>query len=165
MEIFNLISISDIMSVLVRTLIIFFFAFVILRILGRKHLSHLTYLDFLLIISLGSAVGDVMIYSESVARLFSSIIAITVVGVFVKLLDEFSSHSRKVSSLVLGSARLLVDDGKIIPDALALEDMSKDDLNGMLRLKGYESMETIKKVFIETDGEISVITYNHNNKK
>lgn len=162
MEIFSLMPLESVATVFARTLIIFFFAFLVLRLLGKRHLSHLTYLDLLLVIALGSAVGDVMIYSESVAQLFASIISISVVGLLVKIFNEFSSHSQKASSLLTGSARLIIERGRVIPEALKQEDMSEEDVMRLLRVKGFHNIKDIKKAFIEADGEISVIT-NHKN--
>jgi len=162
MEFFDLISLEIAGRVFVRTLAIFLFAFLILRLLGRKHLAHLTYLDVLLIIALGSAVGDVMIYDESIVKLLSSMIAISVVAIIVKILNEFSSHSKHLSSLVAGNARLVIEDGKIIPAALAQEDMSDDELMGLLRVRGFEETKDIRKAFLEADGELSVIIKNKN---
>lgn len=157
MEVFTLISIDEVFNVMMRTLIIFFFAFVILRVLGKKQLAHLTYIDLLLVISLGSAVGDVMIYTEDISQMVSSMVAISVVGVFVKIFNESTSHSKKMSNLLVGTARLLINNGKIEKRALADEDMSEDALMSMLRVKGFESVKEVKKAFLESDGELSIV--------
>jgi len=165
MDIFSLVSISIILNVLIRTLIIFVFAFFVLRLLGKKHLSHLTYLDLLLIISLGSAVGDVMIYTESTVQLFSSMIAITAVGILVKIFNELSSHSKHADYFLTGTARLIIENGEILPNALAQEDMNEEDLMRILREKDYNSIKNIRKAFVEADGEVSVLVYKKNNRK
>jgi len=158
MEIFNFISLDQVLIVVLRTVIIFIFAFFILRLLGKRSLSHFTYLDLLLIVALGSAVGDVMIYEESIAQLFSSIVAISVVGFIVKFLNETTSHFKKVEKLVVGEARLIIKDSKVIKEALSQEDMSESELRAVLRIKGFENYDSIKKAFIESDGEVSIIT-------
>jgi len=161
MVVAELVSLDVVLNVLIRTLVIFFFAFIALRLLGKRHLAHFTYIDLLLIIALGSAVGDVMIYNENIVQMLSSMIAIAVVAVFVKILNEVSSRSKRVSTLVSGSARLVIEKGKFIEKALGQEDMSKEDILRILRTRGYHSTKKIKKAFLEADGELSVITYNH----
>lgn len=165
MEMFSLISFEVVLNVFVRTLVIFFFAFLILRLLGKRHLAHLTYLDLLLVIALGSAVGDVMIYSESVVHLFASIISISVVGLLVKLFNELSSHSPQAGSLIVGSARLIIENGKVITEALKQEDMSEEDVMRILRVKGFQDIKGIKKAFIEADGEVSIVINHGNHSK
>jgi len=160
MEILNLVSLDIALNVLGRTLVIFFFAFLVLRLLGKRSLAHLTYLDLLLIIALGSAVGDVMIYDESVVQITSSMIAIAIVGVIVKILGELSSRYQKAGHLIIGTARLLVKDGKVIKQAIRQEDMNEEDLMRMLRERDIHDIKKVKKAFIESDGELSVVTGN-----
>ncbi len=157
MNIFTLITLEQFFAVSVRTLIIFLFAFFVLRMLGKKHLSHFTYLDLLLVIALGSAVGDVMIYDESIAQIFSSAIAIVIVGVIVKILNNFVVGSKLGGQLIEGQARLIIYRGEILDESLKKEGMSKEELMTYLRLKGFEDPSGIRKAFIEPDGEISII--------
>ena len=104
--------------------------------------------------------GDVMIYTETITQMLSSMIAISVVAVFVKILNELSSRSRRVSSFVTGDARLVIENGKFIQKALSQEDMNEEDIMRILRPKGYQTTKNIRKAFLEADGELSVITYN-----
>lgn len=158
MEIFfSFVDFQTIARVLVRTAAIFIFAFFVLRLLGKRHLAHLTYLDLLLVIALGSAVGDVMIYEESTVQLLSSVIGITMVGILVKLFNELSLHNAAANSLIEGTARLVISNGKVIKDALAKENMSQADLVSMMRQKGFTAVAQIQKGFIEPDGELSLV--------
>jgi uncharacterized membrane protein YcaP (DUF421 family) len=156
---FSTIAMREIVNVVVRTTLIFMYAFVLLRLLGKRRLSHFGYIDLLLIIAFGSAVGDVMIYGESTIHLISSMVAITVVSILVKLLNEFSSHSSLGNKLVDGQARLLIDKGLVVEGSLQKEDLDEEKLNSYLREKGIDSVKRVRKAFIEPDGEISVIPY------
>jgi len=162
---FQFISIDTIFRVFGRTVVIFVFAFMVLRLLGKRHLAHLTYLDLLLIMALGSAIGDVMIYEETTAQLLGSMIAIAVVGLLVKLFNELSTHSQRASSLIEGTARLIIKNGQVLPGALEHEDLSHDDLLSILRERGVGHISKIKKAFIEPDGEVSVVVKHPKNKR
>lgn len=146
-------------GVILRTTVIFLYAFLLLRLLGKRHLSHLMYTDLMVIIAFGSAVGDVMIYGEQVAHLFTSMIAITVVAVIVKILEEVSSHNHTASHLIEGTARLVVEKGAVIPQALEHENLSEDMVLSLLREKGIDSVKDVRKAFFEPDGELSTILY------
>ena len=143
--------------IILRTASIFLYAFLALRFLGKRHLSHLMYTDLMVIIAFGSAVGDVMIYGENVAHLYGSMLAITVVTVIVKVLEEISSHSKLGSTIIDGSAVLLIDNGKVVAHALEHENLSEDMVLSLLRVKGHNSISEVEKAFIEPDGEVSVI--------
>ena len=151
-------------DVVLRTAIIFLYAFLLLRFLGKRHLRHLMYTDLLVVIAFGSAVGDVMIYGEDTVHLYASMIAITVVTIIVKVLEEIGSHEGAGHWLIEGRARLIIDDGKFLRDALDRENLSEDSVLSLLREKEIEDISTVKKAFIEPDGELSVVTKNHHTK-
>jgi len=153
------ISLDQGLLVVFRTTLIFIYAFILLRFLGRRKLSHLTYVDLLLIIAFGSAVGDVMIYAESVARFIHSFIALTVVSVLVKIMDEFASHSLIFNRFIDGEATLLISNGKVVKGILEKADLTEASLLSLLREKGVDSVSKVRKAFIEPDGEVSVILY------
>lgn len=146
-------------SIILRTSIIFLYAFLLLRFLGKRHLSHLMYTDLMLIIAFGSAVGDVMIYAESTAHLLGSMLAITVVAVIVKLLEELSSHSVIAEHFIDGEARLLIDKGVLIKSAIDRENLSEEAILSQLRIKNIHGIRDVRKAFIEPDGELSIIPY------
>ncbi len=154
-------ELTTMVNVVLRTTIIFLYALLLLRLLGKRRLAHLTYLDILLIIAFGSAVGDVMIYDDSTVHLLTSMVAITVVALIVKILQELTSHWGRAQHLLEGQARLLVDNGKIQRDMLEREDMSEEHLRSLLRQRGHHSTTHLKKVFIEPDGELSIIPRSH----
>jgi uncharacterized membrane protein YcaP (DUF421 family) len=161
----SLLSLEHILDIFFRTGVIFFFSLFVLRLLGKRHLSHLTHIDLLLIISLGSAVGDVMIYTEENVQILVSVVAIAMVGLSVKVLLELASHFRFVNNLLFGNSRLIVEHGKVIKSALAKEDIHEDELLQLLREKGLETLAHIDKVYLETDGELSIIMHKRRTKK
>jgi uncharacterized membrane protein YcaP (DUF421 family) len=150
-------TVDEATFVILRTTSIFLVAFFALRFLGKRHLSRLMYTDLMVIIAFGSAVGDVMIYAETVAHFYGSVLAIVVVTVIVKVLEEVSSHNKFASQIIDGSAVLLIDNGRIVAYTLEHENLSEDMVSSLLREKGYNSISEIQKAFIEPDGQISVV--------
>jgi uncharacterized membrane protein YcaP (DUF421 family) len=161
----SFISLQEVFNIFFRTSIIFLFTLFMLRLLGKRHLSHLTHIDLLLIIALGSAVGDVMIYTESTVKLMTSVAAIAMVAIAVKILLELASRFRSINNLLFGNSRLLVDRGKVIKSALAKEDLHEDELEILLREKGLVSLTHIDKVYVEPDGELSIIMHKRRTRK
>jgi uncharacterized membrane protein YcaP (DUF421 family) len=127
-------------DVVFRTTVIFLYAFLLLRLLGKRHLSHLMYTDLMVIIAFGSAVGDVMIYGESVVHMLVSMLAMSVVALLVKMLEELSSRNGTASRLIDGQARLIIDKGKPIEKALDQENISMDMLMSKLRQKEVDNV-------------------------
>ena len=65
-----------------RVLVIYCFALVFLRAGGKKARKQMTPVEMLLIVALGSAVGDVMFY-PTVALLYAALIIVTIVKIIV----------------------------------------------------------------------------------
>jgi len=150
-------STDEFLIIVARTTTIFLVAFLTLRFLGRRRLAHLTFIDVLLIVALGSAVGDVMIYGETTAHFLASATAIVVVGVFVKIFEELASRYELMHKIVIGNAVPLVDGGKIVESSLQKNDIRQEDLMAMLRSKGVHDLKRVDRVWLEYDGEISIV--------
>lgn len=150
-------SLAQISDVFLRTALIFFFTFIILRLLGKKRLSQFSVIDLLLIIALGSAVGDVMIYGENIIPITTSMVAIITVATLIKLVDELVQIAPPLEKITTGKATTLIKNGKIDKKALRRENITQDELESMLREKGYLKHTQLKKVTLEPDGQVSVI--------
>lgn len=153
------IGLQEMIGVIIRTSVIFIYAFILLRLLGKRRLVHFGYMDLLLVIAFGSAVGDVMIYSESTVHLVAAMVSITVVSIIVKMLNEISARSPVGNHLLDGHARILIDKGTVVTESLVKENMTEEQLLSYIREKGADSIKKVRKAFIEPDGEISVIQY------
>lgn len=156
---------GELTTTILRTVIIFLYTFLVLRILGKRQVSQFTWFDILIVIALGSAVGDVMIYPENELRLFTSMAAIFVVVVLVRILTYLMVRSPKVETVIEGQEMLLVQNGQINIHALRKADMTEHELNTLLREKGYMSLQGIDTVILETNDDISIVKKHSRRKK
>jgi len=147
----------DVIAVVARTTLIFLFTYFTIRILGKKSLSQFTIVDVLLIIALGSAVGDVMIYGERTIPIIIALIAIMTVAFLIKSIDSLIINHPSIEKLAKGEPTVLVVDGKVDDVALSKEDMTLEELSSLLRENGYDKVTKLKQVVLETDGHISVL--------
>jgi uncharacterized membrane protein YcaP (DUF421 family) len=150
---------DDWLGILVRTIGIFVWAFILLRLTGRKRLAHLTYIDLLLIVAFGSAVGDVMIYGEDIARFSTSMIALGAVTVVVKILDEVASRSQLINRLVVGKPHLIIDKGKTVKQTMDMENYTEEELLSQLRHHNVDAISKVRSAYIEPDGQLTVSVY------
>lgn len=142
------------LEILLRTSVVFTFGAVMLRIIGKRGKRQMTPFEALIIIALGSAVGDVMFYPEvSLLHAALVILTVTVLTIGFDWLQYRSKHSRL---LVNGTSRLVVKDGKLIADALAQENLSDEELFSLLREQGIADISEIARAYAELSGKISV---------
>jgi uncharacterized membrane protein YcaP (DUF421 family) len=68
-------------------------------------------------------------------------------------------YSKTFSRIFEGTPRLIVHDGKAIPQALQKELLSSSELHVLLRKQGIHSLKDIKSAVLEADGTLSIIRY------
>lgn len=143
------------LEVAFRTLIMYSYTMVLLRILGKRGMGQLSTLEVAIIISFGSAVGDPMINAN--APIVYGLVAVTVVTIFQIWLERVINRNKKVEALLEGEPRLMVDNGVIQWECMIHENLSKEDLFRFLRDKEVEHLGQIRKALFEISGNVSVM--------
>jgi len=144
---------------LVRILAIYVFTIIMLRLAGKRRIAHLSAFDILIIIALGSAVGDVMVYGEDTIPLLSGITVVFAVVALQIIVSKLTEHSKFLSYLVHGKGTEMIRGGHIVRHNLEVEDLTEDELMELLREKGVGSVSEVKEAVLERSGELGVVLY------
>jgi uncharacterized membrane protein YcaP (DUF421 family) len=95
-----------ILSIVIRTIIVTLFVSLAIRWIGHKGLGQLSMYELLILIGLGSAIGDPMIYRDlSIVQAFTAIVI--VIAVF-KVIDASIIKSKRFQRFAEGDPILLV---------------------------------------------------------
>lgn len=143
------------LEIAMRSTLMFVFALLLLRLMGKRSLGQLSPFDFVIIIALGSAVGDPMFYDD-----VPLLEAMTVVAVVVALNHGFSKTTQsnpRIERFVESSPTVLIRRGEIDRDALRRESMSEPELFELLRLGGIENVDDVEVAILEASGHVSVL--------
>ncbi len=153
----ELISFGNVLEVVVRTTIIFLVAFIVIRIRGTKQLAQLTLFDILIVIALGSAVGDVMIYSEEVVSLLRSAVAISTLAVLIHVVEFLACRAPgNITRIIYGDSMIIIKNGKLIKRNFDRANLTEDQLKAKLREKNIQYYSEAKIVRLEPDGQLSI---------
>lgn len=142
------------LEIIVRTLVIYAYALVLLRWLGSRTIGQLSTIEFLLVIALGSAVGDAMFYPE--VPLIHSLLVVTVVVLANKGLDMLIARSTRAESILDGDPEEVIRDGVICRTFFNSTTMGVSELFQELREKGIEHLGQVGRAYIESDGVLTV---------
>jgi uncharacterized membrane protein YcaP (DUF421 family) len=145
------------LEIVFRTLIMYIYTILLLRVLGKRGMAQLSTLEVAIIICFGSAVGDPMIGSQ--VPILYGIVAITTVALLQRLMERVINVSPPLERGMEGEPNLVVEDGIVIIDALEKENLSHEDLYRALRTKDVQQLGEIDKAFFETSGQITVWFY------
>ncbi len=151
------------LEVIIRSVFMFIFALIIMRFLGRRAIHQLTSFDLLLIIALGSAMGDPMIY-PNVAILWS-VFGITSIMVLYRIQNALANRYAWYEDLTEGSPVKIITDGILNSKELKKHTLIQDDIFLLLRNEGIRSLGEVEAAYLERDGSLSVFKFRTGKQK
>lgn len=137
-----------------RTIVIYAYTLVLIRWVGSRSIAQLSLVEFLLVIALGSAVGDAMFYPE--VPLVHCMIVITVVILLDKALSRLMTRSPRLEDIIEGKSVEVVRDGVIDCRIMDESNLGHDELFEQLRLKEVANLGEVRAAYLETNGLLSV---------
>jgi uncharacterized membrane protein YcaP (DUF421 family) len=142
------------LEIAVKILLIYAILLLVLRLMGKHGQERLSPMQQLLLIALGSAAGDAMLY-PTVPIAYAALILLGVTAL-TSLLEWLEERSRPVRDFVETRPRILVRDGQIDWDALRSERTTRRELFAELRLQGARSLAQVDYAVLEVTGRVSV---------
>jgi uncharacterized membrane protein YcaP (DUF421 family) len=143
------------MDLVIRAAVVFFFVFLVTRVVGRRELSQLEPFDLILLVVVGDLVQQGVTQSdESVTGALTVISTIALLSVAVSWV---SFRSRRVRVITEGEPIVLVQDGRPIERNLRRERITLDDIEEEARQSQITSVADLRWAILEDDGRISCI--------
>jgi uncharacterized membrane protein YcaP (DUF421 family) len=143
------------MDLVIRATVVFFFIFLVTRIVGRRQLSDLEPFDLILLVVLGDLVQQGITQSdESVTGVLIVISTIALLSVGVSWV---SFRSRPLRQLTEGEPIVLVQDGRPIERNMRRERITIEDIEEQARSSQITSVADLRWAILENDGQISCI--------
>ncbi|WP_185958555.1 DUF421 domain-containing protein [Paracoccus laeviglucosivorans] len=150
-------SLGFMAEVLFRTCIIYFYTLALMRWIGGRSVAQLSIVEFLLVIAIGSAVGDSLFYPD--VPLLPAMAAIFLVVVFNKLVDQLILRSDRLTRILEGAPQIVVTDGEMHDQKLKKQGISRSELFMKLRDKGVTDISDVRFAVLEPNGVLSVLTH------
>ena len=143
------------LMVLLKTLIIYAYLLLIMRLLGKREVGQLQ--TFELVVSMIIAdVAAVPIYDEK-ASLLNVIISVGTLFLLHVIIAIINLKSIKGREILCGRPRILIEKGKIDEEALKKEFLTINELQERLREKDVFNLGEVEYVILETSGQISIV--------
>lgn len=142
------------LEIVARTLFIYVYALILLRWIGGRSVAQLSVVEFLLVIALGSAVGDATFYPD--VPIVHAMVVITTVVLFDKGIDILIRRYRVAKQVIDGGPVLVMQDGRILKDGTLSRQLGDLELMEMLREAGIENLGQVRVAYVEAGGRLSV---------
>ncbi len=133
----------------------FVFLFIISKILGKKQIAQLEFIDYVVGISLGSIAAEWAFADDRPFYYYA--VAMAMFFVLAFLISFFGRKNTFLKRLFKGKPATLIYEGKILSHNLAKNHIDVNDLLSMLREKGYFDPSDVAFALFETSGQLSVL--------
>jgi len=146
----------DYLEVTWRTLAAMTALLVMARLSGKQQVAHLTIFEYITGITIGSTASALAINLD---QPFLPILLGLVLWVGATiLLNNLGLRSRRLGKVIRGEPTILIENGRIVEEALRqVPNLTLDDLLMELRKKGVFNVSQVEYAVIELDGSLSVL--------
>jgi len=151
------------LDIVIRSVAVYLFMVLLLRIFGKKELSQLNTADVILILLISNSVQNAMVGSNT--SLYGGMAAALALFIINFLFKRVLINSNFIKNLLQDKPEILVHDGKIDFKTLAKLGITSDELQEAMREHGVEFYKDVKLAMFEIDGNISIISGNENIKQ
>lgn len=143
------------MNVVLRTVVMYFFLIVSVRIMGKRQLGELE-LSELVITLMVSELAVVPISDDNIS-LLRGMIPIAILLAIEVAISKIMARNGRIKRLFCGTPSVLIRSGEIDEAELRRSRIGIDELMSELRQNGIAHIEDVSYAIIESNGKMSVI--------
>ena len=143
------------LNILMRSAGLFVLALVLVRLIGKRMTSPLTFFDLVTGIVVGVIAAAISL--NLVANLAHGLIALVVWTAFPALIYLLSIKYKAVRDIVQGKETVLINHGKVLEDKLLESRYTPEDLMSQLRKKNVFNFADVEFAVLEPTGDVSVM--------
>lgn len=141
------------MEIVYRALFVFFFLWIITRLVGRSTVGELSTFQLVLFITMGDLMQQAVTQQD--LSVTGGVLAVSVFALLTIGISWVNSHWPQARAVTHGVAVLVICDGEPMMDVLKAERLSLDDLRAAARQQGYERFSQIRLAVLEANGQLS----------
>ncbi len=146
---------NDLIKILLQSAISFIVLFVIAKLLGKKQVSQLTFIDYVVGISMGSIAAEMA--TDTTRPFYYLILSMAAFGLLDFIVTVISRKTKLLKKVFKGQPLLLIENGKVNYEMLKKSNLDIDDLIAHCRSKGYFYLKDVAYCVFERNGSFSVL--------
>ncbi len=143
------------MDLVLRAAVVFFFVFLVTRVVGRRELSQLEPFDLILLVVVGDLVQQGVTQSDE--SVTGALIVISTIALLTVAVSWISFRFRRVRLITEGQPIVLVQDGRPIERNMRRERITLEDIEEEARQAQIGSVADLRWAILEDGGRISCI--------
>lgn len=147
---------SKVLLLLIFSAVAVVYLFFISKLLGKKQIAQLEFIDYVIGISIGSIAAE-MATDTSDTPFYHYLIAMTIFFLFDILVTFLGRKGRRLKNFLKGKPITVVYDGKIEFEQLKKSKLDVNELLGLCREMGYFDLNQVAFAIFENSGKLSVM--------
>lgn len=142
-------------TIFIRTIILYILVVIAIRVMGKSELSELQPYELVVIIMIAELASLPM---EAVEMPFiNGIVAISTLVFLQVVISYITLKSERARALICGKPTILIQNGNIVEKELKKLRINMNDLIEQLRIKSFPNIDDVEFAILETNGDLSVI--------
>lgn len=137
------------MPFLLKPVVLFIVAVVLLRITGRRSIAQMTIAQTVVIISIGAIIVEP--FSDKDIK--KTVIAATIYIILLMLFEYFEFHSKFFKKVAVGDEIIIINNGEFVEENLKRLKLTKAEVLSRVRQEGIPSLSYIAQGSMEANGE------------
>ena len=148
---------TPVLEIIVRGTVTYLIVFLMLRTIVKQAVGGVNLADILLIVMIADAAQNAM--AGTYESISDGLILVATLAFWSVAIDWLSIHVPFVARLTHPPPIEIVKDGAEIKRAMRKEMITHEELMSQVRLAGAETIEEVKRAWVEGNGEISIVMY------
>ena len=141
-------------ELIIRSIIVYVFLVVLLRITGKRQIGQLAPFDLVLLLVLSNAVQNSMNGGDN--SVIGGIISATTLVLLNFGVGYLTYRSKRVEALLEGQPEVLIHNGRLFEKAMARAQLTHHELNAALRQAGCTCVAEVHFAVLENNGTVTV---------
>ena len=137
-----------------RVALVYAGVFLLLRIVGKRHVGELAPFDLVVLLILSECVQNALTGDDK--SVTGGLIAAATLFGINQVVGRISWRNKRAERLLEGTPRVLVRHGRVLKQVLAEEQITHSELLEALRREGCSSLSKVRYAILEPSGDITI---------
>lgn len=148
-------NLPDVIKVIVFSVMSYVTLFIIAKVLGKKQIAQLSFIDYVVGITIGSIAAEMA--TDTINPFYHYVVAMGIFLLFDLAVTLLSRKGTTMKNLLCGKPLIIIENGQINYEELKKSKLTVDELTGMARDKSYFDVNQIAFAILETSGKLSIL--------
>ena len=147
---------NPIAEIILRTVLVYLFMIIAIRVFGKKELAQLSVIDLVFILLISNSVQNAMVGPDT--SLNGGLIAAGSLFLVNFTLKKILYSSKAINNIIQGETILLIYNGVANMENCKKAEITMEELEAAVREHGARDIQKVDLAMLEVDGNISVIS-------